>query len=105
MSTSTTPPTLPAWRAPRRVDVWWWMELEYYEPGTQNMIRGGCVSWNQDGTGTYRVSMSCEREGYGFVCWPSFRALSDAQTFIETLMMLPFEEIMRRDGTDWRRVL
>lgn len=98
------------WKQPRRVDVWWWMEIEQIEIDADchdgyRLIRGGRVSWNQDGTGLYEVSLDCAREGHGFYCWPDFRALSDAQTFVEELMALPFEDIKRLHGTQWPGVV
>ena len=92
------------WEQPRRVDVWWWMDLnEWSTPGV--LRRCGRVSWNQDGTGEYRVNYADEERGIGLPCWPSFRALSDAQEFVEALWVLPFEEIERRHRNQWRTVL
>lgn len=91
------------WGEPRRVDEWWWMDVEFKEGET--LIRGGRVSWNQDGTGYYDVSISYEREGVGLHCWPSFRALSDAQEFVERLMGKSLEEARLIHGQQWPGVV
>lgn len=93
------------WKQPRRVDQWWWMDVEIIDNNNGDMVRYGRVSWNQDGTDHYDVSLSCEREGYGFYCWPSFRNLSDAQNFIEQLMPLSLQAIEARHGTQWQGIL
>jgi|SRR6185436_4637333 len=91
------------WNEPRRVDAWWWMDVEFAEDG--NMIRYGRVSWNQDGTGYYDVSISYEREGVGLSCWPSFRVLTDAQEFVERLMLMSLEQARQIHGTQWPGVV
>lgn len=89
--------TLPAWEQPRRVDVWWWMDLNIWrEPGI--LRRCGRVSWNADGTGYYEISISDEEHGYGFPCWPSYRALSDAQDAVERLIQLPLAVLKEENG-------
>jgi hypothetical protein len=96
---------LPTWEQPRRVDQWWWMDLNIWSaPGI--MRRYGRVSWNQDGTGYYDISINDEEHGWGFPCWPSYRALSDAQDEVERLLRLPFEELKEENGrTEWRDVV
>ena len=92
------------WTQPRKVDVWLWMDVEVFgEVG--NLVRGGRVSWNADGTGFYGVSISYEREGVGLHCWPSFRALAAAQEFIERLMCMPLEAAQALHGTQWPGVV
>ena len=91
------------WKEPRRVDVWWWMDIEFMDDGI--LTRGGRVSWNQDGTGFYGVSMDYAREGVGLSCWPSFRALADAQEFVERLMVMPLGEAQALHGTQWPGVV
>jgi hypothetical protein len=91
------------WKDPRRVDVWWWMDVEITDGA--DMVRYGRVSWNQDGTGYYDVSISYEREGVGLHCWPDFRALSDAQEFVERLMCMSLEEAQAIHGQQWPGVV
>lgn len=94
----------PQWRQPRRVDVWWWMELEVFDvDGT--MIRGTRISWNRNGTGYFKIAVDFEREGYGFNCFPAFRVLSDAQAYAEGLMLLSLEEVMRVNESQWPGVV
>ena len=62
-ATPPPPPQLPpppaTWGEPRRVDEWWWLDLnEWSAPGV--LKRCGRVSWNADGTGHYRISLSYE---------------------------------------------
>lgn len=92
------------WRDPRRVEQWLWMDIELMDSDGV-MIRYGRVSWNQDGTGTYDVSISYEREGVGLYCWPSFRVLSDAQDFVERLMAMSLDEAKALHGTQWPNVV
>lgn len=90
------------WEQPRRVDVWWWMDLnDWGEPGI--LRRCGRVSWNQDGTGEYRVTYADEERGIGLPCWPSFRALSDAQDFVERLMGMAFEDVEALHRNQFKR--
>lgn len=92
---------LPEWEQPRRVDGSWWMDLNIWSaPGI--LRRCGRVNWKQDGTGHYEIDISDEEHGYGFPCWPSFQALSDAQEEVERLIRLPIEELKRLNGTEWR---
>ncbi len=92
-----------AWKEPRRVDQWWWMDVEITDG--DNLVRGGRVAWNQDGTGYYKISMDYAKEGCGLHCWPSFRALSAAQEFVERLMALPLGEAMKIHGQQWPDVV
>jgi hypothetical protein len=91
------------WKEPRRVGVWWWMDVEIMDGS--DLVRGGRVSWHQDGTGYYDVEIAFEREGVGLVCWPSFRALSEAQEFVEQLMCMSLEEARDLDGQQWPGVV
>lgn len=91
------------WREPRRVDVWWWMDVEATDGG--DMVRYGRVSWTQSGAGYYDVEIHYEREGTGLLCWPSFRSLSAAQEFVEALMCLPVEEAHAIHDTQWPGVV
>ncbi|HEU5086561.1 MAG TPA: hypothetical protein VFT99_03915 [Roseiflexaceae bacterium] len=95
---------LPAWEQPRRVDVWWWMDLNIWSaPGI--LLRCGRVSWNADGTGHYSISISDEERGYGFYCWPGYRALSDAQEEVERLIRLPIEVLLKENDRRWPNVV
>lgn len=96
--------TVAEWRDPRPVDQWYWMDIEL-QSSDGTMIRYGRVSWNKDGTGHYDVSISYEREGVGLYSWPSFRALSDAQDFVERLMAMSLEEARAQNGTQWPNVV
>jgi hypothetical protein len=96
---------LASWKQPRRVAEWWWMDIEIVEPDTGDMIRYGRVSWNQDGTGFYDISITFEREGCGLHCFPSFRALSDAQDFVERLMRMSLAEAMHVNGQQYPGVV
>jgi len=92
------------WQEPRPVDTWIWMDIELYRNG--QLLRVGRVSWNQDGTGHYGVSIAIESErGLGLYCWPSFRVLSDAQNFIERLMGMSVPDLMRIHGAQWPGVV
>jgi hypothetical protein len=91
------------WGEPRRVDEWWWMDVEFKEGET--LIRGGRVSWLQDGSGYYTISMDYAKEGCGLYCWPSFRALADAQEFVERLMGMSLEQAKLIHGTQWPGVV
>ena len=98
------------WTQPRRVDVWWWMEIRITDgvsatTGEDIVTREGTVTWNADGTGHYGVFISFEREGVGLHCWPDFYALSDAQAFVEKLMAGTLAEAMALHGTLWPNVL
>lgn len=108
MSAVRLPPQLPpppaTWGEPRRVDQWWWLELnEWSAPGV--LKRCGRVSWNADGTGHYRISLSYEDIGLGLSCWPAFHALWAAQGYVETLWALPLEEVEALHGTQWPNVV
>ena len=98
------------WTQPRRVDVWWWMQIRIYD-GVSDVThegivrREGTVSWNADGTGYYGVFISFEREGIGLHCWPRFRALSDAQELIERLMVGTLAEAEALHATQWHDVV
>lgn len=91
------------WKQPRRVDVWWWMDVEIMDGG--DLVRGGRISWRQDGVGPYGVSISYEREGVGLHCWPAFHVLSDAQEFVERLMRMPLDQARAIHGTQWPGVV
>lgn len=92
------------WQNPRPVDEWYWMDIELYE--NSGLLRYGRVSWNRDGTGHYDVSLTVQSErGLGLYCWPSFRVLSDAQDFVERLMAMSVDELMRIHGTQWPGVV
>lgn len=91
------------WSEPRRVDIWWWMDVAIYDDG--DLVRGGRVAWRQDGLGYYDIDMDYAREGYGLPCWPSFRVLSEAQEFVERLMCLPLEEAQAIHGQQWPGVV
>jgi hypothetical protein len=98
------------WLEPRRVDVWWWMQIRICDgisttTGEDIVTREGTVSWNADGTGYYDVFISFEREGVGLHCWPDFHALSDAQSFIERLMDGTLAEAEAIHGTQWPSVV
>lgn len=98
------------WTQPRRVDVWWWMQIRICDgisstTGEDIVTREGTVSWNADGTGHYGVFISFEREGIGLHCWPRFRALSDAQSFVERLMLGTLAEAQALHGTQWPNVV
>lgn len=91
------------WNEPRRVDVWWWMDIEVWDG--DSIVRYGRVSWNQDGTGYFDVSITYESEGLGLHCWPDFRVLSDAQDFVEQLMAMPSAEARKIHGQQWPNVV
>lgn len=92
------------WREPRPVEGWYWMEIEEWQGDT--LLRSGCVSWNRDGTGHYDVSITVESaNGLGLYCWPSFRVLSDAQTFVERLMGMDVPALKAEHGTQWPGVV
>jgi hypothetical protein len=94
------------WKHPRRVDVWWWMENEIYEDDGRVIIRYATISWNADGTGYYRVSVTYQHEqGLGLYCWPAFRVLADAQDFAERLLEMTPAEAMKIHGTQWPDVV
>lgn len=81
-----------------------WMDLnEWSAPGI--LRRCGRVSWKADGTGYYKVDISYEDIGLGLPCWPSFRALSDAQEFVERLFAMSVEEVTALHGTQWPGVV
>lgn len=91
------------WQEPRPVDRWCWMDIEVYENG--NLLRYGRVSWPKTG-GVYDVSITYQSEhGLGLYCWPSFRALSDAQEFVEKLMDMPSSEAIKIHGLQWPGVI
>lgn len=92
------------WQDPRPVDEWWWMDIEEYQNG--RLMRYGRVAWQQDGTGLFDVSITIESaNGLGLYCWPKFRALSDAQDFVERLMGMTVEELKKEHGTQWPDVV
>ncbi len=98
------------WLAPRRVDVWWWMQIRIYDGVSSTTHEGivkreGTVSWNANGTGHYGVFISFEAEGIVLPCWPDFHALSDAQSFIEKLMAGTLDEAIAIHGTQWPNVI
>lgn len=97
------------WREPRPVEGWYWMDIEQYginqEGVDGSLLRVGRVSWNRDGTGHYDTWINLEDEGYGFLCWPSFRVLTDAQDFVDRLMLMSKAEIQRLHGTQWPNVV
>lgn len=91
------------WGEPRRVDEWFWLDLNEWDGA--RLLRCGRVSWNADGTGAFEVSITVEsHNGLGLYCWPAFRALSDAQDFVETLMPLSVMELYKRHGKGWQKV-
>lgn len=95
---------LPPWEQPRQVDEWWWMDLNIWrEPGI--LCRCGRVSWMQNGTGYYAIDISDEEHGVGFLCWPAFRSLSDAQDEVERLLLLSVDELRQLNGTEWPNVV
>jgi hypothetical protein len=89
------------WREPRRVDRWWWMDIEIYNPETSSLIRSGRVSWDFDKAGDYSISMDYAQEGIGLCCWPAFCVLADAQDFVECLMTLPLDQAKKIHGMYW----
>lgn len=92
------------WTLPRPVDVWLWMDLNrWYAPGI--IDRYGTVSWNRDGTGYYSVTLTFEHAGIGLYCYPEFRALSDAQTFVERLIDGPIADARAENGRQWPGVV
>ena len=91
------------WLDPRPVDQWYWMDIEVYENG--QLLRYGRVSWLKTG-GLYSVSITYQSEnGLGLYCWPDFRALSDAQNFVEKLMGMTSAEARVIHGTEWPNVI
>lgn len=91
------------WQEPRPVDRWWMMDLPIYENG--HLLRYGRVSWGKDG-GLYSPSITIQdAHGLGLYCWPSFRALSDAQEFVEALMLMSIEALQALHGTEWPGVV
>lgn len=92
------------WQEPRPVDRWFWMDLPIYENG--RLLREGRVSWNKNGTGYYRPRITIQNaHGLGLYCWPSFRALSDAQEFVERLMEMSVDALRAIHGTQWPGVV
>lgn len=92
------------WKRPRQVDIYLWMEIEEWRD--ERLIKVGCISWMLDGTGFYSPSITFEAErGLGLYCFPSFRALSDAQDFVEKLMRMTSEEALRVNGQQWPGVV
>lgn len=92
------------WQQPRPVAEWLWMDMEEWRDG--HLIKVGRVSWKQDGTGHYDVSITFEQEhGMGLYCFPSFRALSDAQDFVERLMGMTSAEALELNGKQWPGVV
>jgi hypothetical protein len=80
------------------------MELNIWQ-SSGVLRRCGQISWNQDGTGHYSITIHDEEHGYGFPCWPDYRALSDAQEAVEELIRLPLDELRRRNGQEWPNVV
>lgn len=95
------------WLQPRLVDGGrkWWMDTEIREDDGIVMVRYGRVSWRSDGTGYYDVSVTFEREGFGFYCFPDFRALSDAQDYVDRLMVMTLDEVKQENGRLWPGVV
>jgi hypothetical protein len=93
------------WAQPRRVEEWWWMDLNRWSgPGV--LDRCGRVKWNADGTGHYSVSLTFETDGgLGLYCYPDFRALSDAQEFVERLLDGPIALAIAENGRQWPGVV
>lgn len=91
------------WGEPRRVDEWWWMDVEF--KAGDRLIRGGRVSWAADGTGYHKISMDYAKEGVGLYCWPAFRVLADAQEFVEQLMLMSLEQAREIHGQQWPGVV
>lgn len=94
--------TLPPWDQPRYSDGFWRMDLNIWKaPGV--LSRCGRVMWNANGTGYFEISVRVE--GYGFPCFPSYRALSDAQDAVEELIRQSIDELKRRNGREWPQVV
>lgn len=92
------------WQEPRIVDQWYWMAIEVWDG--ERILRAGNVSWQRATGGPYKVSITYENErGLGLYCWPAFRALSDAQDFVEKLMGMASAEAMKIHGTEWPNVV
>lgn len=90
------------WQQPRPVEEWIWMEIELYQNG--RLLRYGRVSWERGGVYSPSITIQSEH-GLGLGCWPSFHALSDAQDFVEALMVLPVAVLRRIHGTWWPGVV
>lgn len=87
------------WLEPRPVDRWIWMDIEVWKDG--ELQRYGRVSWLPTG-GVYDISITYQSEhGLGLYLWPSFRALSDAQEYVEKLMRMPSSEAREMHGPQW----
>lgn len=98
------------WLTPRRVDSGrqLWRHIRLYSgasevTGELIVEREGTVAWAADGTGHYGVFLSIGR--YGLHCWPDFRALADAQEFVERLMAMPLDDVRREHGRQWPGVV
>jgi hypothetical protein len=92
------------WLEPRNVDEFVWLYCELRD-GTR-MVRYGTVSWQRVNPGLYSVSITYQSEhGLGLYCWPKFRALSDAQDFVEQLMGMSSTEAKKIHGTQWPNVI
>ena len=92
------------WKEPYPIDEFVWMDVETYEAG--QLARVGRVSWMRDGSGHYKVRITIENQnGLGLYCWPAFRVLSEAQTFVERLMGMSVEALMAEHGTQWPGVV
>src|SRR5690349_6271864 len=103
MAASVLP--LPPWKTPRPVDRWIWLDIEVFD-ALGALIREGRVSWNQDGTGHYKVSITYQdHDGLGLYCWPEFRELDDAKAFVERLMDMGPEAAQAIHGTQWPGVV
>lgn len=92
----------PTWGEPRPVDEWLWMDLDIFDCD-DCLLRSGRVWWNTDGTGHFHISITIDN--YGFMCWPDFHALSDAQDYVEHLMALPLETVKGLNGAQWPGVV
>ena len=91
------------WQEPRPVDRWFWVDLPQYQNGV--LVRYGRVSWGKAG-GLYSPSITIQNaHGLGLYCWPSFRAPSDAQEFVERLMGMDVDALQAIHGTEWPGVV
>jgi len=92
------------WKEPRAVDEFWWLDIETYKGG--RLDRVGRVTWLRSGEGLYSPSITVESaNGLGLYCWPDFRALAEAQEFVEKLMRMPLAELKAFHGTQWPNVV
>lgn len=92
------------WGEPRLVDGAMWMDIELRDG--DRLLRVGRVAWACAAEGAlYRPSINVESAGLGLPCWPDFRALADAQDFVERLMVMDLDELRRFHGTQWPDVV